>query len=177
MACNVEIKAYLRDRARVEAELRALGARDLGEESQVDVFWDAPRARLKLRISSRDGAVLIAYSRPDDAALRTSRYDLVPVSHPDELRRALDHALVPAGEVRKRRHLYWVDNVRVHLDAVDGLGAFLELEAVVDGTHPEPVCARSAAELLARFAIPARDHLAVAYVDLLRGAGGAGAIH
>jgi len=177
MAQNVEIKARLRDRAHVEDELRALGALDLGEESQTDIFWDAPHARLKLRRSSRDGALLIAYSRPDDPALRTSRYDLVPVADPQALRRALDRALVPAGEVRKRRHLYMLDNVRVHLDAVEDLGAFLELEAIVDAAHPEPECARHAAELLRRFAIPAQDHLAVAYVDLLRAAADGGPEH
>lgn len=177
MARNVEIKARLRDRARVEAALQKLDARDLGEESQTDVFWDAPHARLKLRMSSRDGASLIAYSRADDPSLRTSHYDLVAVPDPDALRRALDHALVPAGEVRKQRHLFRIENVRVHLDQVEGLGAFLELEAMVDAQYPEAACARRAGELLAAFGIPSEDHLAVAYIDLLRAPGGGGAVH
>lgn len=164
---NVEIKVRLHDRARVEAELARLAARDAGTESQHDVFYSCLRGRLKLRESSRDGAALILYERSDTAALRASDYDLVHVGDAAALRRVLDAALGRTGELCKRRHLYWIDNVRVHLDEVEGLGSFLELEAVVDPSHPEPECRARATALLQRFGIRPEDHLAVAYVDLL----------
>jgi hypothetical protein len=97
---NIEIKARLRDRQRVEAELARLGARDAGNESQHDVFYRAARGRLKLRQSSRDGTALIAYVRGDAPALRASDYDLVRLEDGTALRRVLDAALERCGEVR-----------------------------------------------------------------------------
>jgi adenylate cyclase class 2 len=164
---NVEIKVRLRDRARVERELTRLEARDLGVESQVDVFYASRRGRLKLRESSRDGAALILYERSDAPALRHSDYELVRIADANALRQVLDAAIGRTGEVRKRRQLFLLDNVRVHLDQVEQLGDFLELEAVVDATHPEPECRARAAALLERFGIAPGDHLAAAYVDLL----------
>jgi adenylate cyclase class 2 len=171
MGHNVEIKVRLDDRPRVEAELLRLGARDMGVETQLDVFWHVPRGRLKLRLSSRDGATLIAYARNDAAKLRDSRYELARIADAEALRRALDAALEPAGEVRKTRHLYLVDQVRVHLDRVEGLGSFLELEAVVDASHDSEQCFHAAQQLLERFGIAADAHLAGAYLDLQAGGG------
>jgi predicted adenylyl cyclase CyaB len=163
---NIEIKARLRDRGAVLAALAALAARDDGIETQHDRFWSAPHARLKLRTSSRDGASLLAYRRADASGLRSSDYERVAVAAPEALARLLDAALVPAGVVRKRRHLFHVDNIRVHLDEVESLGQFIELEAVVDAAHPEPLCRERAAALLERFGIVPPDIVAVAYVDL-----------
>src|SRR5262249_54501713 len=98
--------------------------------------------------------------------LRSSHYERSPVADPDGMRRVLDAALERAGEVRKVRHLHWIDNVRVHLDEVDGLGTFLELEAIVDAAHSEAECKSLAAVLLDRFGIAPKDRLAAAYVDL-----------
>jgi len=169
MSRNIEIKAHLRDRETVLAELAALGARDAGRETQEDRFFETARGRLKLRRSSRDGAALLAYERADAATLRVSEYERVPVeaTHVDALVRVLAAVLTPAGVVRKERHLWFLDNVRIHLDRVDGLGEFLELEAMVDATHSEAQCQRAAAALLDRLRIGATDVVAVAYVDLL----------
>jgi predicted adenylyl cyclase CyaB len=167
---NIEIKARMHDRAGVLAALVALGARDAGSEVQEDRFWRvADGARLKLRQSSRDGAALLAYRRADTAQLRVSAYERVPVAGAEvaALVRALDAVLEPAGTVIKERHLWFVDNVRVHLDHVQGLGEFLELEAMVDDAHPEAACHAAALALLRRFRIADADRVAVAYVDLL----------
>jgi predicted adenylyl cyclase CyaB len=98
---------------------------------------------------------------------RASDYTLVPVADPEELRAVLDRAIGREGQVRKERHLYRIDNVRIHLDRVEGLGDFLELEAIVDAGHREPDCHRSCELLLDRFGIPPEARLAVAYFDLL----------
>ena len=164
---NIEVKARPRDFGRIEVELSRLGARDAGVETQHDVFFRCAAGRLKLRISSRDGATLIAYDRADAAGLRPSTYELAPVAEPELLLRVLDAALGRLGEVRKRRHLFWIDNVRVHLDDVDGLGRFLEIEAIVDAAHPEPACRRAAEALLERLGVTPDECLAVPYLDLL----------
>jgi predicted adenylyl cyclase CyaB len=163
---NVEIKTRLRDRAGVERALERLGATDAGPETQYDVFYRCPSGRLKLRESSRGGAALIHYERADAAIERVSDYEIVPVPDPAAMRAFLDRALGRSGEVRKERHLFLMDNVRIHLDRVEQLGHFLELEAIVDADHTEAQCRQSCARLLERLRIEPEDHLAVAYVDL-----------
>lgn len=166
---NLEIKTRVPDWERIRTELGRLGARDDGPETQHDLFYAAPHGRLKLRLSSRDGAALIHYRREDAPRVRASDYTRVPVADGEALARLLDAALGRTGEVRKHRHLFWVDNVRVHLDEVEGLGRFLELEAVVDADHPDDVCRRRAEALLQAFGIAPEQRQATAYVDLLAG--------
>ena len=163
---DIEIKVRPRDWERVHRELARLGARDMGVETQHDIFYSCSTGRLKFRSSSRDGDMLVAYSRPDAPGLRASDYHLVPVTDRAALLRALDATLGRLGEVRKRRQLFWLDNIRVHLDEVDGLGRFLEIEAQVDDAHPEEQCREAAAALLEGFGIRPEDRLSVAYVDL-----------
>src|SRR5919202_66755 len=89
-----------------------------------------PRGRLKMREQEPGGAELIAYERPDAAQASESRYRIAPVADPHALREALDAALGTTVVVDKRRHLLLWDGVRIHLDRVDGLGDFVELEGV-----------------------------------------------
>ena len=166
---NIEVKTRVPDWERLGRELARAGARDDGVETQQDIFYACRSGRLKLRLSSRSGAMLIHYVRADAARVRASDYDLAPVVDGDALRRVLDAGLERLGVVRKTRHLYWIDNVRVHLDEVEGLGRFLELEAIVDQAHPEASCRRHTEELLQAFGIRPADHLRHAYGDLLRG--------
>jgi homotetrameric cytidine deaminase len=164
---NVELKA--RDPApdRSLERARALGAEDRGELRQRDTYFAAPRGRLKLREQEPGGAELIAYERPDGAQARESRYRIAPVADPAALREALDAALGTVAVVEKRRHLLVWEGVRIHLDRVEGLGDFVELEGVADADSD---LAREA-ELVARL----RDELGIAddaieatgYADLL----------
>jgi homotetrameric cytidine deaminase len=126
---NVELKARDRDPA---ATLRAAldqGAVDQGVLHQRDVYFAAPEGRLKLRIQD-DGAQLISYARADAATARLSSYRLVDVPDPDALIAALEASLGITVEVVKRRRLLLWQDVRIHLDEVDGLGSWVELEAV-----------------------------------------------
>jgi homotetrameric cytidine deaminase len=126
---NVELKA--RDR-NPDATLRAAlahGATDEGVLHQRDVYFAAPEGRLKLRVQD-DGAQLISYARADAATARLSSYRLVDVPDPDALIAALDASLGTTVEVVKRRRLLLWQGVRIHLDDVDGLGAWVELEAI-----------------------------------------------
>ena len=91
-----------------------------------------PQGRLKLREEEPGGARLISYRRPDAADERVSDYRLVPVADPDGLRAALAETCGVRVEVVKRRRLLLWETVRIHLDEVEGLGSFLELEAVAE---------------------------------------------
>jgi homotetrameric cytidine deaminase len=162
---NVEIKARDADPATTLERALALGASDEGVLTQRDTYFGRARGRLKLREQKPGGAQLIAYSRPDSDAARTSAYRLADVGDPDALREALDAALGTRVVVDKRRHLLLWEGVRIHLDEVEGLGAFVELEGVAP---PDSDLARER-ELVARL----RDELAlgepvaVSYSDLL----------
>jgi homotetrameric cytidine deaminase len=127
---NVELKAIDPDPARSLAVCRELGAEDRGVLRQRDTYFRARSGRLKLREEEPGGAVLIHYDRPDAAEARESRYRLTRVEDPDDLRASLDAALGTLVVVDKERHLFLWDGVRIHLDTVEGLGSFVELEGV-----------------------------------------------
>ena len=127
---NVELKA--RDPhpgTTLEAAL-AHGAADHGVLVQTDTYFKAPAGRLKLREEAGREATLISYARADEAEARLSAYHLVPAPDPAALKQALDDALGTDVVVRKRRRLLLWRDVRIHLDEVDGLGSWVELEAV-----------------------------------------------
>jgi homotetrameric cytidine deaminase len=133
---NVELKARDPEPEATLAAARALGAADEGVLVQADTYFAAREGRLKLREEHGPPARpahLIAYARADEARARTSAYTLVDVRDPAALTAALDAALGTVVVVRKRRHLLLWEGVRIHLDDVEGLGRFVELESVVAG--------------------------------------------
>jgi homotetrameric cytidine deaminase len=130
---NVELKARDADPAATLALALALGASDEGVSTQRDTYFGRARGRLKLREQSggrESGARLIAYLRRNDDEARTSAYRLAEVGDPAALREALDAALGTLVVVDKRRRLLLYENVRIHIDEVEGLGSFVELEGV-----------------------------------------------
>jgi adenylate cyclase class 2 len=166
---NVELKARDHDPEVTLAAALGHGAADQGVLTQVDTYFAAREGRLKLR--EEDGAAtLIAYARADEAAARTSAYHLVAVPDPAALKAALDDALGTVVVVEKfRRLLLWQD-VRIHLDAVEGLGTWLELEAVeVSGTDSSDLAAehRKVAELRAVLKMVDEDVVATGYAAML----------
>ena len=167
MARNVEIKARI---ASVEALLPlARTCADTAPEpiAQDDTFFHCGTGRLKLRVFADGRGELIAYQRPDSTGPKTSDYTITPVPDPDALRATLARALGIRGRVVKQRSLLRVGRTRVHLDRVDGLGDFLELEVVLrDGERAEDGEA-VAHDLLQRLHIDATQLVAGAYLDLL----------
>jgi predicted adenylyl cyclase CyaB len=110
---------------------------------------------------------LIFYVRADQAAAKASEFDVVPVAEPDRLRSLLAAALGVVVEVRKQRELWLLDNTRIHLDTVEGLGTFVEFEVMVDIAHPEPGCWAQVRRLVVDFGLTEADMVAGAYADLL----------
>ncbi len=127
---NVELKGRDGDPAATLAAALALGASDHGVLRQRDTYFAARSGRLKLREQEPGGAQLIAYERADEASARLSAYRLVDVDDPVALAVALTDALGVTVVVEKARRLLIDDGVRIHLDDVAGLGAWVELEAV-----------------------------------------------
>jgi homotetrameric cytidine deaminase len=161
---NLEIKARDADPRRSLEQALALGADDRGEIVQRDTYFAGARGRLKLREQDPGDPELIQYRRPDEAGPRASEYRRVPVGEAQSLREALDAALGTLVVVEKRRRLLLWDGVRIHLDAVDGLGSFVELEALAEaGGDLEAKLERLSGEL----EIGADRLVAQSYSDLL----------
>jgi len=179
MPRNVEIKARLGEPGSdtglvaVRQRAEALAGSPAAVLQQDDTFFAAPHGRLKLRVfapQGGDGAELIHYTRGDDTAARTSEYVRVPVPDPDALREALTRAIGQHGRVRKTRWLVLRGRTRIHLDAVEGLGDFMELEVVL-GPDEDPEAGRLEAEaLMTDLGLQHAPRVAGAYRDLLAAA-------
>jgi len=167
MARNIEIKAHVADVSAVTARAAAIADEGPVEIRQDDTFFACERGRLKLRAFSAEEGELIFYRRTDQEGPKESFYIRTPTAAPDSLREVLTLAYGEAGRVRKRRTLFMVGRTRVHLDEVEGLGNFLELEVVLRDGESTDVGVREAEELMARLQVEPSQLIDRAYVDLL----------
>jgi len=167
MPTNIEIKARVGNPARIKILVEAL-ARSPGELLlQEDAFFEVPRGRLKLRIFSINSAELIYYEREDGPGPKESRYSLSRTSEPESLKAVLQMSLGVRGVVKKTRTLYLVGQTRIHLDEVEGLGSFAELEVVLQPNQSHADGVRIARELMAKLEIQDSELVDQAYIDLL----------
>lgn len=126
---NVEIKARCTDPEAVRARLLSLGADFTGEDRQLDTYFRAPNGRLKLREGKIENA-LIHYHRPDQAGPKLSEVTLYPVRPGSSLKTLLSDALGILAVVDKKRSIFFIGNVKFHVDQLHGLGDFVEIEAI-----------------------------------------------
>jgi adenylate cyclase len=169
MPANVEIKARI---ASVDALLpRARALADEDETPQLihqdDTFFNVPNGRLKLRVFADGAGELIHYRRPDAQGPKLSDYLITAVADPDSLRDVLERACGLLGRVVKRRVLVLAGQTRIHLDRVQGLGDFLELEVVLREGQSADEGIRIARELMAALGVPDDALVSGAYLDLL----------
>ena len=169
---NLELKAQVSDLAGARERLGAMGAELQGTERQDDRYFAVPAGRLKLRVSSRDGAHLVAYVRPEEKAFRTSRFHRLPVADPEGMGATLSEMLGAGPRVVKEREVWWWRDVRVHLDQVEGLGTFVELEARLDTIGDREAAAARLDELCVALELPAGEALRVSYGEMMRGSQG-----
>jgi predicted adenylyl cyclase CyaB len=169
MPANVEIKARI---ASVQDLLPKAQALSDDERAQLihqdDTFFTVPHGRLKLRVFADGTGELIHYHRPDADGPKVSDYVISAVTEPDTMRDALQRACGVQGRVRKERLLVLVGQTRVHLDRVEGLGEFLELEVVLRDGQTEAEGHAIARSLMARLGVAESALVAGAYLDLLR---------
>lgn len=168
MPRNIEIKARIDDFDNLQRLARALADGEPEPIAQDDTFFPCPNGRLKLRVFADGRGELIAYDRADVEGPKPSDYSITAVDDPDALRGTLARALGLGGRVVKQRTLLRVGRTRIHLDRVDGLGDFLELEVVLRDREREEDGIVIAHDLLARLQIDRVQLVRCAYVDLLR---------
>jgi predicted adenylyl cyclase CyaB len=166
---NLEVKAGARSLAAIRSRLRRLeGASLHADLRQTDRYFRVPRGRLKLReVGSRRDAELIAYLRPDRNSARTSEFQRMPTADAAGTRRLLERMLGLHACVRKRREVWLYRNARIHLDTVEGLGRFIEIEVVVSEGMPQARALMK--ELRDLLGIRSGDLLAGSYGELLGG--------
>lgn len=167
MPRNIELKARLADPTRARDVAERLATRRGGVLEQTDTYFCTRRGRLKLRETAGQPAHLVAYERSDEANQRASDYHLVPVADPAGLKAVLTHAWGTRTVVCKRRELFFFHNVRLHLDEVQGLGWYLEFEAVLDADHGEADGRAKLAELIREFGLLPEQFEGRSYADLL----------
>jgi adenylate cyclase class IV len=131
MPQNIEIKARVPDPDRLHRLAAALADQPPEVLPQVDTFYSVAHGWLKLRTFTPLQGELISYVREPGRAPRSSHYHISPTSDPEGLHRVLSAILPIRGIVRKVRTLYRVGQTRVHVDQVEDLGDFLELEVVL----------------------------------------------
>ena len=166
MPSNIEIKARVRDFDEVRRRAEQLSDVPVEMIPQEDIFFNTSQGRLKLRILSGDRAQLIYYKRPDREGPKRSDYHIFQTADPANLRRVLALAYGIRGIVRKTRYLYLVGQTRVHLDDVEGLGRFMELEVVIQDGQSDAQGQEIAEGLMARLGVERSDLLEGAYMDL-----------
>jgi adenylate cyclase class 2 len=164
---NLEAKFHLADLDCARRAAEALGYSERGVLVQRDTFFRVASGKLKLR-EEPAGAWLIHYGRDQTGGLQLSNYQIVAVPDAAAIRTILAAALGVIAEVRKRRTLLRRDHVRLHLDRVEGLGEFGEIEAVIaPGDDPER--SRGAVdELLRALGVASGDLIEQSYFELAR---------
>lgn len=167
MARNVEIKARCSDFKTLEATLKRKRAKYVGVLRQVDTYFKVPSGRLKLRELSKTNGELIRYERADESGPKLCSYSILPTDKPAELKQLLSGTLGILGVVKKTRRLYLIGQTRVHLDQVQNLGKFLELEVVLKKGQGIADGKRIAMHLLSEIGLRPNTLVPGSYIDLL----------
>ena len=167
MPANIEIKARVVDRDALIERSALLAASPRVDIEQDDTFFRCSAGRLKLRTLREDLGELIFYQRPDDTGPRASFYTATTTRDPDGLRETLTLAYGSAGRVRKHRVLFLAGRTRIHLDRVEDLGDFIELEVAIDDPTDTDAATNEAESIMAALGIEPTQLVSTAYVDLL----------
>jgi predicted adenylyl cyclase CyaB len=167
MASNIEVKARVDDFEALKARVASLSDTSLEIIPQEDTFFNTEQGRLKLRVLAPDLGVLIYYERPDQDGPKRSDYHLAETRDPESLKKTLTLALGVRGVVRKTRHLYMAGQTRIHLDDVEGLGYFMELEVVMHDGQSDAEGQAIAEDLMRRLGVRKDAWLEGAYMDLI----------
>lgn len=164
---NIEFKASAKDITALEIILQQHNPRFIGEDHQVDTYFNVRAGRLKLREGNIENA-LIHYEREDFAGAKSSHVLLYQHQPDKTLKDILIKTLGIKAVVDKRRKIYFIGNVKFHFDTVQELGTFVEVEAIdKDGTIGREKLQAQCDEYAALFGIAAEDFCSVSYSDMI----------
>lgn len=164
---NVEIKARSAHPEEIIELLNNQQAEFGGVDKQTDTYFKVKKGRLKLREGNIENA-LIHYRRPNQAGPKRSEVTLFQTRSNSGLKEILSEALEEAVVVRKKRSIYYIENVKFHVDEVEGLGSFVEIEAIdTNGSKDEEALRTQCQSYLNLFKIRQEDLIEVSYSDML----------
>lgn len=126
---NIEIKAKCPDPEAIRKILKSRGADFKGRDHQIDTYFKVSSGRLKLR-EGRIENCLIYYQREDKLGPKKADVILYPTKSEAVLKKILIESLGVLCVVDKKREIYFIENVKFHIDKVKGLGSFVEIEAI-----------------------------------------------
>ncbi len=162
---NVEFKAELRDFDAARGIVRLLGATWIARLDQTDTYYRVTSGRLKRRECAGEPVEYIFYERTNRLRPKLSHFQIY--SEPQFRERFGVEPMPVWLTIKKRRELFMTGNVRIHLDRVEDLGAFLELEALVSREYNVAACHRAIQALVARLRPVLGEPLACGYSDLM----------
>ncbi len=167
MHLNVEIKARCADPAAIRNYLLSHKAEFKGTDHQTDTYFHVAHGRLKLRQGNIENS-LIHYERSNQPGPKTSAVNMMKLTDGKTLHSVLSAALGVKTEVIKKREIYFIDNVKFHIDEVEGLGNFVEIEAIdFDGSVGEEKIRQQCEYYVKELQIEAADLLTHSYSDML----------
>lgn len=164
---NFEFKASTDHLEALEKKLLELNPIYIGQDKQTDTYFNVANGRLKLREGNIENA-LIYYERQNVTGAKQS--DILLYKHPPD--KDLKDILIKLHGikviVKKVRKIYFIENVKFHLDSIDELGTFVEVEAIDNdgniGIEKLKEQCRKYAEL---FGIKSEDYISLSYSDLI----------
>ena len=164
---NIEFKASTNKLVELETLLKQHGPLFIGEDHQVDTYFNVQTGRLKLREGNIENA-LIHYERENTAGSKSSHVLLYHHKPDKALKEILIKTLGIKAVVDKRRKIYFINNVKFHFDTVNDLGTFVEVEAIdKDGSIGKEKLQAQCDEYAALFEIKAEDYCSVSYSDMV----------
>lgn len=166
---NIELKARVKDLKILRNTAAKIGAAFAGKDRQIDTYFNVPEGRLKLRESSLSGNELIVYFRSDDKSSRKSDYEKFRIYDAARLKTALGRTLGIKGVVAKEREIFQLGPTRIHLDAVEKLGHFIEFEVELSRMEEEENIdpAKNIEMLISFFDIKPESIVGCSYIDLI----------
>lgn len=162
---NVEFKAELRDLPLARSVCKALGATFILTLRQTDTYFRISAGRLKKRECKGEPTEYIFYDRENRARPKLSHFTIYSESQAVERFGATPLPIWVV--VRKVRELYMLDSTRIHLDAVEGLGSFLEFESLVSPSNNVARCHATVSKLRASFGPALGEIIGCSYSDMI----------
>lgn len=164
---NIEFKAKVENAEDCEKKLHSLNPVFIGEDHQVDTYFNVEKGRLKLREGNIENA-LIHYQRENVAGAKQSDI-LLYQHHPEEiLKQILSLHLGIKTVVDKKRKIYFIDNVKFHFDIVKDLGHFIEVEAIdKDESHTISELKEQCEKYFQFFGLAKKQLVGRSYSDLI----------
>ena len=164
---NFEIKARCRNTSNIRKILRLNNAVYKSKDYQIDTYFKVNRGRLKLREGEIEN-YLIYYEREDKKGPKQSEVILFEIEKDSSLKQLLTKALGMHIIVEKQREIYFIDNVKFHIDKVKDLGFFVEIEAIGDGENVNLKELKNQCGLyLQLLKISGKDLISLSYCELM----------